>query len=97
MSLSSACGVVNSKDRLQAETFILAEEEVLIVILLHSIENKAFHSRDFILRLLNSMKQIVLVDSPTWDHNLAPVLAADKTISWLGVQFSHTESVLSLV
>src|SRR6266849_7185097 len=54
----SQSSIVNSKDRLQAETFILAEEEVLIVILLHRLENKAFHSRDFILpRCLRQTKQ----------------------------------------
>src|SRR5260221_1591813 len=86
--------IVNSKDRLQAETFILAQKKVLIVVLLHGIENKAFHSRDFILRLLK--EQIVLVDSPAGDDDLAPVLAANETISWLGVHLSHTAPILSL-
>src|SRR6266704_904194 len=58
--------IVNSKDRLQAETFILAEEEVFIVILLHRLENKAFHSRDFILRLLNRFNSLILNQYFRW-------------------------------
>ena len=61
-------GIVDSKDRLQAETFILAEEEIFVVVLLHRIENKAFHSREFILRLLNRCVTVYTEQLSLEDH-----------------------------